>query len=127
MYRWKNDLKYPGYEPEQLCYVPKANVDHTISGQGTGVRTLHHSATTPRAYIVIILNNKSTKAFSRTSLLKFKTINKNLTSTFVNIALQDSWDESSNDNKCNPAIENDTQKKEIHKSASKQLIAGLIF
>ncbi len=29
-------------------YVPKANVDHTISGQGTAVSTLDHSATTPR-------------------------------------------------------------------------------
>ncbi len=28
-------------------YVPKANVDHTISGQGTGVITLDHSDTTP--------------------------------------------------------------------------------
>ncbi len=30
-------------------YVPKANVDHTIGGQGTGNSTLDHSATTPRA------------------------------------------------------------------------------
>ncbi len=29
-------------------YVPKANVDHTISDQGTGISTLYHSATTPR-------------------------------------------------------------------------------
>ncbi len=29
-------------------YVPKANVDHTRSGQGTAVNTLDHSATTPR-------------------------------------------------------------------------------
>ncbi len=28
-------------------YVPKANVDHTIRGQGTSI--LDHSATTPRA------------------------------------------------------------------------------
>ncbi len=28
-------------------YVPKANVDHTISGQGTADSTLDHSATTP--------------------------------------------------------------------------------
>ncbi len=41
-----NDMKYPGYESEQLC----ANVDHTISGQGTGISTLDHSATTPRTY-----------------------------------------------------------------------------
>ncbi len=30
-------------------YVPKANVDYTISGHGTGISTLDHSATTPRA------------------------------------------------------------------------------
>ncbi len=30
-------------------YVPKADMDHTISGQGTAVSTLDHSATTPRA------------------------------------------------------------------------------
>ncbi len=29
-------------------YIPKANVDHTISGQGTAVSTLDHSATTPK-------------------------------------------------------------------------------
>ncbi len=34
-------------------YMPKANVDHTISGQGTGISTLDHSATTPRANDVI--------------------------------------------------------------------------
>ncbi len=28
-------------------YVPKANVDHTISGQATADSTLDHSATTP--------------------------------------------------------------------------------
>ncbi len=27
-------------------YVPKVNVDHTISDQGTGISTLDHSATT---------------------------------------------------------------------------------
>ncbi len=32
-------------------YEPKANVDHTRSGQGTGISTLDHSTTTPRAYI----------------------------------------------------------------------------
>ncbi len=42
MYKWKDDMKYPGYEPEQLCA-------HTISGQGTGISTIDHSATTPRA------------------------------------------------------------------------------
>ncbi len=44
MYKWKDDMKYPGYEP-----VPKAYVDHTISDQGTAISTLDHSATTPRA------------------------------------------------------------------------------
>ncbi len=29
-------------------YVPKANVDHTISSQGTAINTLDHSATTQR-------------------------------------------------------------------------------
>ncbi len=32
-------------------YVPKANVDHTISGQGTAVSTLSHLATTTRMSI----------------------------------------------------------------------------
>ncbi len=31
-------------------YVPNANVNHTISGQGTGICTLDHSTTTPRAH-----------------------------------------------------------------------------
>ncbi len=44
-------MKYPGYEPEQLQHVPKANVDHTVSGQGTGISTLDHSATTPSAML----------------------------------------------------------------------------
>ncbi len=30
-------------------YVPKADVDHAISGPGTAISTLDHSATTPRA------------------------------------------------------------------------------
>ncbi len=34
-------------------YVPKANVDHTISGQGTGISTLDHSASTPRTYCML--------------------------------------------------------------------------
>ncbi len=29
-------------------HVPEANMDHTIRGQGTAVRPLHQSATTPR-------------------------------------------------------------------------------
>ncbi len=32
-------------------YVPKDNVDYTISGQGTGISTLDHLATIPRACI----------------------------------------------------------------------------
>ncbi len=47
MSKWKDDMKPPGYEPE--LYVPKANVDHTISDQRTAVSTLDHSATKPRA------------------------------------------------------------------------------
>ncbi len=38
-------------------YVPKANVDHTISGQGTAVSTLDHSATTPRIVFFIIFTD----------------------------------------------------------------------
>ncbi len=45
MYKWKDDMKHPGYEP-------KANVDHTISGQRTADSTLDHSATTPRANLL---------------------------------------------------------------------------
>ncbi len=30
-------------------YVPKANVDHIICGQETGISTLDHLATTPKA------------------------------------------------------------------------------
>ncbi len=45
-------MKYPRYEPEQLCYVPKAKLDHTISGQGTSISTLDHSATTQRVIII---------------------------------------------------------------------------
>ncbi len=39
--------------------MPKANVDHTISGQGTVISTLDHSATTPKAnyiYKVVFIN-----------------------------------------------------------------------
>ncbi len=35
-------------------YVAKANVDHTIRGQGTGISTLDHSATTPRVICMTI-------------------------------------------------------------------------
>ncbi len=33
------------------CYMPKANLGHTVLGQGTAISTLDHSATTPRAYL----------------------------------------------------------------------------
>ncbi len=46
MHKWKDDMKHPGYESE--LYVPKTNVDHTISGQGTVISTLDHLVTTPR-------------------------------------------------------------------------------
>ncbi len=51
MYKWKDDMKHPGYE-----YVPNANVDHTISGQGSAVSTLDHLATTPRAFLEIAMS-----------------------------------------------------------------------
>ncbi len=35
--------------------MPTANVDHTISGQGTAVSTLVHLATTPRATTMLTL------------------------------------------------------------------------
>ncbi len=38
-------MKYQGYNLSS--YVPKANLDHTKSGQGAGISTLDHSATTP--------------------------------------------------------------------------------
>ncbi len=41
-------------------YVPKANVDHTISGQRTAVSTLDHSATTQNIIYmpdVVVTNN----------------------------------------------------------------------
>ncbi len=33
MYKFKDDMKHPGYEPELIC--AQANVDHIINGQGT--------------------------------------------------------------------------------------------
>ncbi len=52
MYKWKDDIKHPGYEPELIC--AKANVDHIISGQGTAVSTFDHSATTLKTYDVSV-------------------------------------------------------------------------
>ncbi len=46
-------MKYLEYEPELVC--AKANVDHTISGQGTAMITLDHSATTPRANVSYVI------------------------------------------------------------------------
>ncbi len=37
-------------------YVPKANVDHTISGQGTDISTLDHSATTPQPQLDLCIS-----------------------------------------------------------------------
>ncbi len=39
MYKWKDDMKHLSW------YLHKANVDHTINGQGTAVSTLDYSAT----------------------------------------------------------------------------------
>ncbi len=35
--------------------MPKANVDHTISGQGTAISTLDHSSTPPKGSKVMSL------------------------------------------------------------------------
>ncbi len=40
MYKWKDDMKHPGYKLELICA-------HTISGQGTADSTFDYSATTP--------------------------------------------------------------------------------
>ncbi len=45
MYKWKDDTQ----DTNLSWYVPKANVDHTFSGQGTAVSNLDHSVTTPKA------------------------------------------------------------------------------
>ncbi len=47
MYKWK--MTWNTQDTNLSSYVPKANVDHNISGQGTGIINLDHSATTPRA------------------------------------------------------------------------------
>ncbi len=44
-------------------YLPKANVDHTISSQGTAMSTLDHLATTPRACCYVIDMLKQTEDF----------------------------------------------------------------
>ncbi len=54
-----NEMKYTNekmtwntQDTKLSSYVPKANVDHTISGQGTGISTLDNSATTPRTFVL---------------------------------------------------------------------------
>ncbi len=49
MYKWKDDMKYTGYEPEQLCTQGHCGSHHKC--QETGISTLDHSATTPRALL----------------------------------------------------------------------------
>ncbi len=36
MYKWKDDMKHPEYEPELIC-AQGYNVEHNKSGQGTAV------------------------------------------------------------------------------------------
>ncbi len=43
IYKWKHDM-----DTNLSSCVPKANVNHTISGLGTGISTLDESVTTPR-------------------------------------------------------------------------------
>ncbi len=40
-------MNWNTHDTNPSSYGPKANVDHNISGQGTGISTLDHSATTP--------------------------------------------------------------------------------
>ncbi len=50
MKMYKNEkMAWNTQDTNLSSYVPKANMDHTISCQGTGISTLDHSATTPRA------------------------------------------------------------------------------
>ncbi len=51
-----NEMKYTNEEMTRNTqdtnpswYVPKDNVRHTMSGEGTVISTLDHSTTTPRA------------------------------------------------------------------------------
>ncbi len=47
--KWTNEkMRWNNQDANLSSYVPKANVDHTISDQGTGISTLDHLATTPR-------------------------------------------------------------------------------
>ncbi len=43
-------------------YVTKANVDHTISGQGTAISILDHSATIPKVSIMVWIADVTTQA-----------------------------------------------------------------
>ncbi len=45
-------------------YVPKANMDHTISGQGIGIITLDHSVTTPVQMMYAVLYMLYVPSFS---------------------------------------------------------------
>ncbi len=53
MYKWK--MIWNTQDTNLSNYVSKANVDHTISGQGTGISTVDHVATTPRAHVYAIM------------------------------------------------------------------------
>ncbi len=57
-----NEMKYTNkkmtwniQDTNLSSYVPKANVDHTISEQGTAISALNHSATTPRVFVYALL------------------------------------------------------------------------
>ncbi len=56
-------------------YVPTTNVHHTISGQGTVIITLDHSATTPRANM--FLSHPLQKKYTHQYLFKTKICHKN--------------------------------------------------
>ncbi len=53
-------------------YVPKANVDYTISGQGTAISTLDHSATTSRTNLSLLTAGKKTFYVALLNVLKNK-------------------------------------------------------
>ncbi len=55
-------------------YMPKANVDHTISGQGTAISNLDHSTTTLRVYIMENISFTHTQIMTSFHSLKFAPI-----------------------------------------------------
>ncbi len=67
MYKWKDDMKHPGYEPELIC--AKANVDHTISCQGTAVSALDNSPTTPMADIFAMVLSRKPEALYKSNVM----------------------------------------------------------